>query len=227
MPSRRWDLTYALSRCVVAGVAAPRNERSAAPPDRVYSRRMHRSKSSPLRPFFLGMTRRACGRLGLHDEPVVGYLASVLTDFAHTDLLYPIKTPAGAPLEGIVETLAAWQARDGGTDPLRRQRAVRRYLGDYTLFMSGLFRSHVERRGILALYLQHGSDAYRKVSELDALLCNSEFLLFEQLSKKFEYYSGALDFMRKTDFTPAFDRTAFAGFLQKVERWIDSGISSN
>jgi hypothetical protein len=93
--------------------------------------------------------------------------------------------------------------------------------------MSGLFRRHVEQRGVLGLYLEQGRDSYRKVSELDVLLCNTGFLLFEELSKKFEYYSGALDYMRKTRFAPSPGHDPFKDFLERVERWVRIGMSSN
>jgi len=38
---------------------------------------------------------------------------------------------------------------------------VRKYVGDYTLFMSGLFRRFVERGGYLNYYLEEGARSYR------------------------------------------------------------------
>ena len=45
------------------------------------------------------------------------------------------------------------------------QRAFHRYLGDYTLFMSGLFRPFVERDGYLGWYLSEGARTYACVAE--------------------------------------------------------------
>ena len=79
---------------------------------------------------------------------------------------------------------------------------MRKYVGDYTLFMSGLFRRFVERGGYLDYYLEEGARSYRAVSVLDVSLYNPGFLMFEELSNGFEHYSGALDFMRKCYFAP-------------------------
>ena len=205
---------------------------------------MSPDKNHGLREFFLRMTRQACGELGLRDAKIVRYLADLLTDFARADQLYRLHAASGARLDSLSQMLAARSivepvapARDDarldalppGTPPhhLARQRAFRRYLGDYSLFMSGLFRHHVECRGALELYFEQGRHSYWKVSELDLALYNTGFLLFQDLSRKFEYYSGALDYMRKTHFAASPGAHPFADFLKEVERWIGVGISSN
>jgi hypothetical protein len=171
--------------------------------------------------------RQTCTELGLADTRIVDYLADVLVEFAHADRLYRLQSAAGTRLDTIAEMVAAWHATDVPADPLLRQRALRRYVGDYTLFMSGLFRSHVEHRGVLDLYFEQGRHAYWKVSELDLARYRAGFLLFQDLSKKFEYYSGALDYMRKTQFASAPGVNPFADFLKRVEQWVRIGTSSN
>lgn len=181
----------------------------------------------PLRSFFHRLAQRTFGELGLFDAQIVDYLAGVLAEFAHADRLHPLLSAEGSRLDTIAEILTAHQAEGSRANPLLRQRAFRQYVGDYTLFMSGLFRTHVERRGALDLYLRTGSDSYRKVSEFDAALYRTGFLLFEELSKKFEYYSGALDYMRKAYFAPCPGNDPFAHFLRQIENWMQVGISSN
>ncbi len=186
-----------------------------------------RSTARPLRDFFFHLTRQVCAELGSFDAQVVNYLAGMLAEFAHADRLYRLHSVAGTRLDTIAEMVAAWHAADVPGDPLLRQRALRRYVGDYTLFMSGLFRSHVEHRGVLAMYFEQGRHAYWKVSELDLALYKTGFLLFQELSKRFEYYSGALDYMRKTQFASAAGANPFADFLTRVEQWVRVGTSSN
>jgi hypothetical protein len=53
------------------------------------------------------------------------------------------------------------------------------------------------------------------------------FLMFQQLSTNFEYYSGALDYMRKAYFAPQPGQSPFDQFLHEVEGWIATGLSSN
>ena len=119
--------------------------------------------------FFLDMTRRSFRELGIADAQVTRYVADVLTDFAHCDKLYRVRTRSGRRLESVVEMLAAVED-EPGESPLMRERQFRKYLGDYTLFMSGFFRSHVERGGFLDYYLREGRRSYWTVSELDLSL---------------------------------------------------------
>ena len=182
---------------------------------------------APLRSFFRRLAQRTFDELGLFDAQIVDYLSGVLAEFAHADKLYPLRSVTGSRLDTLADILIMWQAQDSRADPLLRQRALRQYLGDYTLFMSGLFRAYVESRGALDLYLQTGSDSYQKVSEFDVALYRTGFLLFQELSKKFEYYSGALDYMRKAYFAPLPGKDPFADFLKQIDHWVKIGISAN
>jgi hypothetical protein len=185
-------------------------------------------RTSPsLRDFFHQLAERSFGELGLFDADIVNYVASMLAEFAHSDSLYRLQTVAGGRLDNIVEMLNPAVPDDSLPAPLMRQREMRKYVGDYALFMSGLFRQHVEQRGTLDLYLRTGQQCYRKVSELDLALYRTRFLMFEQLSKKFEHYSGALDYMSKSHFAPPPGHDPFADFLKKVDRWVRVGLSSN
>jgi hypothetical protein len=93
--------------------------------------------------------------------------------------------------------------------------------------MSGIFRTYVEKSGVLDYYLKEGQRSYWKVSELDLSLYRAGFLLFQELSKNFEYYSGALDYMRKAHFASQPGEDPFGQFLKQVEGWIKVGLSNN
>jgi hypothetical protein len=182
---------------------------------------------SGLHEFFLSMTRKSFGELGVADEAVVGYVAALMTEFARADRLYAMHAEGRATDSVVRMQLAASEAPRDERE-LVRARAMRKYVGDYSLFMSGLFRTHVERRGALDYYFQEGQRSYWAVSELDLTLYRNGFLFFQQLSKNFEYYSGALDYMRKAYFTPQpGGESAFAVFLRQVEGWITTGLSDN
>ncbi|MFQ5684628.1 MAG: hypothetical protein ACE5HC_15320 [Candidatus Binatia bacterium] len=179
--------------------------------------------------FFLDLTHQSFWQLGIHDATVAIYVADVLTDFAHADHLFQMRSRAGKRLESIVEILEKTPLEQeqvqGGS--LLKERALRKYLGDYTLFMSGIFRTYVEGKGFLDYYLQEGRRSYWTVSELDLSLYRTGFILFQELSEKFEYYSGALDFMRKTYFAPGPREDPFAGFLKQVEGWMTANLTEN
>jgi hypothetical protein len=180
-----------------------------------------------LHKFFHEMTRQSFWQLGINDATVARYLADVLSDFASTDRLFQIRSRAGRKLDSVVEIQAQSQKENAGESGLLRERALRKYLGDYTLFMSGIFRTHVEKNGYLDYYLQEGSRSYWTVSELDLSLYRTGFILFQELSKKFEYYSGALDYMRKAYFAPDPGEDPFAGFLKRIEGWMKVNLTEN
>ena len=180
-----------------------------------------------LQSFFLNMTRQSFWQLGINDATVAQYVADVLTDFASTDSLYRIRSRAGKKSGSVVEILAEKQPETNEESRLLRERALRKYLGDYTLFMSGMFRCYVEGKGFLDYYLQEGRRSYWTVSELDLSLYRTGFILFQELSEKFEYYSGALDYMRKAYFAPEPGEDPFAGFLQQIEGWIKINLTEN
>lgn len=187
----------------------------------------NRTGSSRLHDFFLGMARRSFGELGLRDEAIVGYVAALMTEFARADRLYALRTESGKAIDGIVQVLLESGRAPHDQRGLSQAREIRKYVGDYALFMSGLFRTHVERIGSLAYYLEEGRRSYWAVSEFDLTLYRTGFLLFQQLSKNFEYYSGALDYMRKAYFAPHSGRSPFEAFLNQVQGWITSGLSDN
>jgi hypothetical protein len=180
-----------------------------------------------LNSFFLDMTRRSFLELGIADAQVTRYVADVLAEFAHSDKLYRVRSGSGRRLESVVEMLSASADEVSGASALMRERQFRKYLGDYTLFMSGFFRSHVERGGFLDYYVREGQRSYWTVSELDLSLYRTGFLLFQELSEKFEYFSGALDYMQKAYFAPESGRDPFAGFLKRIEGWIKVNVTEN
>lgn len=180
-----------------------------------------------LQSFFLNLTRQSFWQLGINDATVARYVADVLTDFASADSLYRVRSRAGKKMESVAEIAAERRPEGDPESRILRERAVRKYLGDYTLFMSGIFRSYVEGNGFLDYYLEEGRRSYWTVSELDLSLYRTGFILFQELSKKFEYYSGALDYMRKAYFAPEPGEDPFAGFLKQIEGWIKINLKEN
>lgn len=180
-----------------------------------------------LQAFFLNIVRQSFSQLGLCDATVVRYVADVLVEFARADKLYPIRSASGKKVESIVEMLAPKGAAAADERDLLRERSLRKYVGDYALFMSGMFRSHVAGRGFLDYYIAEGSRSYWTVSELDLSLYRTGFSLYQELSRKFEYYSGALDFTRKAYFAAEAGENPFAGFLRQVEGWVKINTTEN
>jgi hypothetical protein len=186
-----------------------------------------RGLDSKLRSFFHDVIRQSFRQLGIYDSTVTRYVGDVLTDFAKSENLYRIRSRKGKRLESVVEILSEQPSTPVDETELLKERSLRKYLGDYALFMSGIFRSHVEGRGFLDYYIAEGSRSYWTVSELDLSLYRTGFILFQELSKKFEYYSGALDYTRKAYFATEPGEDPFAGFLRQIEGWMRVNLTEN
>jgi hypothetical protein len=185
------------------------------------------SAGNRLQKFFLKMVRQSFWQLGIYDATVAEYVADVLAEFARSDNLYKYRSRRGRKVDSMVEMLAYESVSAGDEKEVLRQRSLRKYAGDYALFMSGMFRQHVEGIGSLEYYIEQGSRSYWTVSELDLSLYRTGYILYQELSKKFEYYSGALDYTRKAYFTAAPGDDPFAGFVRQIEGWMKVNTTEN
>ena len=147
--------------------------------------------------FFDRAIRASFQDLALSDDPATGYLADLLTRFARTENLYP--PGVGVPrLETVVDMLldaqAAWQ-EDGPHFRPEHEVTVQRHIGDYTLFMTGIFPERVERAASAGYYILRGKRAYRFVWEHDRASSagRSTAPVFRMLAERFESYARALD----------------------------------
>ena len=120
-----------------------------------------------LRTFFDRAVRASFQDLALQDDPAATYLADLLTRFARTENVYPVGVSVPR-LETVVDMLleiqGAWND-DGPEFGPERELTVRRHIGDYTLFMMGVFRERVERMASTGYYVSQGKRAYHFVSE--------------------------------------------------------------
>lgn len=186
-----------------------------------------KAAESQLRGFFHHSVRQSFWQLGIYDATVAGYVADVLTDFARSENLYKIRARNGRKVDSVVEMLSQESPPLADENDLLRERSRRKYVGDYALFMSGIFRQYIEGKGTLGYYLKEGSRSYWTVSELDLSLYRTGYFLFQELAKKFEYYSGALDYVRKACFATSPGEDPFAGFLRQIEGWMKVNLTEN
>ncbi len=138
--------------------------------------------------------------LRIRDDELAEYVTSVLVKFARTDELYPWGRISQARMETVVEMLVELDeslTHEASLVGPERERSLRQHIGDYSLFMSGIFRVYIEKRGILDFYLSEGTRAYRKTAQLQRRLYQPGAGRFEMLADEFERISGALDYMRK------------------------------
>lgn len=165
--------------------------------------------------FFDRVVRQAFGDLALDDTPAARYLAELLTRFARAEALRAVQAVAERKLDSVVDSLlaiqTAWDVGSPGFDP-KSEEVLRRHIGDYTMFMTGIFRDHVERMGIVGYYELEGRRAYRFVSETARTGHHGDAPLFRRLADRFEQYAGALTYARKVYFrTDASNPEAWPG----------------
>lgn len=96
---------------------------------------------------------------------------------------------------------------------------LRQHIGDYTMFMSGMFRPYVERQGFLTYYLQEGARAYRQTARLEREMLLDGAARFEALAAGFERFSGALDYTRKVYFHTAARAGGMEALLRRFSLW--------
>ena len=154
-----------------------------------------------LRRFFDRAIRAGFSDLAFRDDPVLPYLVDLLTRFARTENLFPRGT-ALPRLETVVDMLmeihGLWQ-EEAMTFRPEREVSVRRHIGDFTLFMTGIFRERVERSASTSYYIIEGKRAYRFVSE-HARARQQGAAPYRRLAERFENYARALDYTRRVHF---------------------------
>jgi hypothetical protein len=155
-----------------------------------------------LRAFFDRTIRASLHDLALRDDPAGTYLADLLVRFARTEVLYPrgltvprLETVA----DMLMEAQNVWRDDSPWFQPELELR-VRRHIGDFTLFMTGLFRERVERIASTGYYVSQGKQAYRFVSEHDRAAERRTAPVFRRLADRFELYAGVLDYARRVHF---------------------------
>jgi hypothetical protein len=154
-----------------------------------------------LRRFFDRAIRASFADLAHRDDPVVPYLADLLTRFARTESLFPRGTTVPrleTVADMLVEIQGLWDDQAPSFQP-EREVSVRRHIGDFTLFMTGIFRERVERAASAGYYIVEGKRAYRFVSEHARARADRE-APYRRLADRFESYARVLDYTRRVHF---------------------------
>jgi hypothetical protein len=149
--------------------------------------------------FFTWLIRRTLWDLGMKDTEIANYLSLLLANFARTENLFRIRNCRGKRLETAVEMLLeanlSWYSEQWD-----REKEIRKHIGDYILFMAGIFREWVEKQSSLDFYLEEGKKAYQTVSQYHKAFYQPGSRLYSELSRDFEFYVGALNYVKKTFF---------------------------
>lgn len=153
----------------------------------------------PLRSLFTNLTERSfLEGVGIGDFGMIRYVANLLVDFTHVDHLYRIRNTRGKTLADVGEMLLQSDPQSHTHSPTR-EGEIRRHIGDYTLFFTGMFPESLKRRaGSLRLdyfvdYIRVGKESYFLVARIDPEVAP----LFKRLSENFDYCVVAINFVKK------------------------------
>lgn len=159
----------------------------------------------PLRELFGALTEKSfTERLGWPDPNVTSYVSNLLVDFTHTDQLYKIRNQQDQPVDTVVDLLFESEVLFGAQS-MDRERDVHRHIGDFTLFMAGLFPEYLRRlksagliyhKDFLVDYVKTGKRSYRIVAEIGREDDETDPPLFRKLSENFELCVTGLGFVR-------------------------------
>ncbi len=143
----------------------------------------------PIRHLFRTLTEASFEQVGMPDPELMMYVTALLVDFVHTDNLYRVRDAQGRRLEYLFELQLESQRGDAA-----HARETQKHLGDYALFIVGLYPESLQRRRRAvspSYYVAQGKQAYATVSEIDSPRPSAA--LFRKLATHFETCVGALN----------------------------------
>lgn len=159
----------------------------------------------PLRQLFEALTERSfTEHLGWPDAKVTSYVSDLLVDFTYTDQLYKIRNRHNQAVHTVVELLFESEIMLEAQS-LDRERDVHRHIGDFTLFMAGLFPEYLRRlksagliyhKDFLVDYVKTGKRSYGIVAQIGRADAETNLPLFQKLSENFELCVTGLGFVR-------------------------------
>jgi hypothetical protein len=150
------------------------------------------SERHPLRQLFHEVVAGCYSRYsGITDPELTTYVGDLLTEFTVSENLYRIRDAEGRPLTAVQAMVAASDPVFGGAASFDEERMVRRHIGDYALFATGMYPEsaqlwrHTGEAGVAEL-IRTGKESYYIVSKFDLFEYRDEAPLFAQLSEEFE-----------------------------------------
>jgi hypothetical protein len=151
-------------------------------------------ESHSLQQLFTGLIDQHFDRdIGLRDPEVKDYVVNVLAEFCQCEQLYKICEAGGRPLHDVGEMLLEADPVYGPAPSFDRERQVRKHIGDYTLFFSGMFPESVnhyrlrrQRLENFIDFIRAGKESYYIVSKFDQFEYARLSPLFAKLAREFE-----------------------------------------
>jgi hypothetical protein len=151
-------------------------------------------ETHPLQKLFVELVgRHYAEQIGIRDPQVVSYVAHLLTEFCDVEQLFKIRDAAERNLADVGEMLLESDPVFGPAPSFDRERQVRKHIGDYTLFFTGMFPESINhfrlRRNRLEGFvdwMKAGKESYYIVSKFEFFEYTKVAPMFATLSQNFE-----------------------------------------
>ena len=152
------------------------------------------SESHPLQQLFIELIgRHYAEEIGIRDPQIVNYVAHLMAEFCEVEQLFKIRNGADKPLTDVGEMLIESNPVYGPAPSFDRERQVRKHIGDYTLFLAGMFPESInhfrlrrQRLENFVDFIKAGKESYFIVSKFDQFQYARLAPLFGKLSHEFE-----------------------------------------
>jgi hypothetical protein len=151
-------------------------------------------ESHPLQELFTELVHHHFDRdIGLRDPEMQDYIANVLSEFCEVEQLFKLRNANGRSLDDVGEMLLEADPVYGAAPSFDRERQVRKHIGDYTLFLSGMFPESInhyrlrrQRVENFIDFIKAGKESYYIVSKFDQFEYANLAPLFAKLAREFE-----------------------------------------
>lgn len=152
------------------------------------------TETHPLESFFQEAVRtNFVEKIGLNDNEIIDYVAHVLCEFSPPGPLFRLKDANGHRVETMAEMLHAADPVYGTAASFDEERSVRRYIGDYAMFVAGMQLDVMESapnyqadRAAVDEFIRIGRESYFIVSQFDLFEYEKDAPVFARLAGHFD-----------------------------------------
>ena len=158
-------------------------------------------ESHPLQQLFVELVgRHYAEEIGLRDPQLVAYVSHLLAEFCDAEQLFKLRNAAGRPLSDVGEMLLESDPIFGPAPSFDRERQVRKHIGDYSLFFTGMFPDSLNHHRLRKARLENfidfvkaGKESYYIVSKFEHFEYTKVAPLFRRMSQDFEQLVSGLN----------------------------------
>ncbi len=150
-------------------------------------------ENHPIRQLFRNLTERGSLQVKLRDRDVLFYLGDLLVDFMFVENMFRIRDADNKRVVCLVDML-----KQAVETEMPEKKIYYKHIGDYSLFILGLFPESVERLrrpSSKSFYRDAGRIGYQTAGELESGLRGT--VVFRKLADEFERCVLSLNWVRE------------------------------